>query len=338
MVTEREDAVIAIDVGGTSIKAGLVTADAALHCPLRTPTPHGGEAVLVKAIAGVARDVAVAAERLGLRGKGIGIASAGIIDEELGVARHGANLGWRDTALAERLQVEMEVPVQLVQDARAAALGEAIFGAGRHAGSFLTVVLGTGVGGALVIDSRPVRGAHGLAGEIGHLQVDPEGLDCGCGGRGCVETLASATALSRRYAAATQERLGAEEVVTRALHGDRVARQLWDEAISALAIALAASVTVMDCELVVLGGGMVAVGPPLVDQLRAALLPRLNLVPPPELTVATLGSASGLLGAAAGALELLGREDIIGSWRYLAPPDVSAIGAAASAEVRSEKT
>ncbi len=330
--------VIAIDVGGTSIKAALVTADAALHCARRAPTPRAGEAILVRAIASVARDVALDGETLGLRCSGIGVAAAGIIDEESGVARRGANLGWRDTALADRLQVELEMPVRLLQDARAAAFGEAIFGAGRKAATFLTVVLGTGVGGALVIDSRPVRGAHGLAGEIGHLQVDPEGLPCGCGGRGCVETLTSATALARRYATATGKRLRPEEVVTRALSGDSVARDLWDEAIVALATALAASVTVMDCELVVLAGGMAGVGRPLVDQLRRELIRRLNLVPPPALAIATLGAASGLLGAAAGALDRLGRADVISCWREIAPPDVGAVTRAGSTGVRGQAT
>lgn len=326
--------VIAIDVGGTSIKAALVTADATPHCARRMPTPQGGEAVLVTAIARVARDVALDGEGLGLRCSGIGVAAAGIIDEERGVARRGANLGWRNTALADRLQVQLEMPVRLLQDARAAALGEAVLGAGRAAGSFLTVVLGTGVGGALVIDSRVVRGAHGLAGEIGHLQVDPDGLPCGCGGRGCVETLASGTALARRYQAATGMRLRAEAVVARALSGDRVARRLWDEAISALGRALAACVTVMDCEQVVLAGGMAAVGTPLVDQLRAELLRRLNLVPPPELTVAALGSASGLFGAAAGALAMLGRDDLVRVWRDTAPPDIEALSGFGSGAVR----
>jgi glucokinase len=330
--------VIAIDVGGTSIKAALVTADAALHCAQHTPTPRGGEAALVRAIARAARDVALDGETRGLRCSGVGVAAAGIIDEANGVARRGANLHWRNTALADRLQAELEMPVQLLQDARASALGEAIFGAGRDAESFLTIVLGTGVGGALVVESRPVRGAHGLAGEIGHLQVDPQGLPCGCGGRGCVETLASASALSRRFAAATGERLRAEDVVTRALGGDGVARRLWDEAIGALAAALAASVTVLDCALVVIGGGMAAVGAPLLDQLGIELRRRLNLVPPPELRLAVLGSASGLLGAAAAALDRLGRDDVIREWRSAAPPDVGSWSGSGSARERRAKT
>ena len=307
--------VVAVDIGGSSIKGALVGADAAVLATERVETPHDSETALVAAVVGVARRLADRARRLGAPAAALGVATAGVIDENTGVARHGANLRWRDTALADRLEEQIGLPTTLVQDARAAAHAEAIFGAGRSADIFLAVILGTGVGSAVVIDGRPIRGAHGLAGEIGHLQVDGHRLLCGCGGRGCVETVASAAALSRRFAAATGQRVPAEEVLEQMLAGDPVAAGLWADAVSALATAVAAAVAVVDCGLVIFGGGMAAAGSRLLDPVREALAQRLSLCPPPELVVATLGGAAGTLGAAAGALTAVGRDDVVGSWR-----------------------
>jgi hypothetical protein len=190
---------------------------------------------------------------------------------------------------------------------------------------FLCVILGTGVGSAVVMDGRPLRGSHGLAGEIGHLQVDGHRLLCGCGGRGCTETVAAAAALSRRYAAATGRRIPAEEVLDQMLGGDPVATGLWADAVSALATALAAAAAVVDCGLVIFGGGMAAAGSLLLDPVCEALAQRLSLGPPSELVVATLGSAAGTLGAAAGALTAVGRDDDVGSWRSSAVPVLPAL-------------
>ncbi len=312
--------VIALDVGGSSIKGALVTATARLALVRRVPTPAADEPALVEAVLAAAGALAEWAAAEGTPAAAIGVAAAGVIDESAGIARHGANLRWRDTAVAGRLEQGLGLPTALLQDARAAARGEAILGAGRGAGSFLSLILGTGVGSAVVVEGRPIQGAHGLAGEIGHLQVDPHGLRCGCGGRGCVETVASAAALARRYVAATGHALRAEAVLQRAARGDRVARSLWSDAISALATALAAAVAVVDCDLVVVGGGMAAAGPPLFDQLRSELVARISLAPPPELVPASLGNAAGVFGAAAAALERLDRGDVIRSWRALPAP------------------
>lgn len=311
-------AVIAIDVGGSSIKGAVVTGDAALFASRRATTPHASESALVDAVVAVTLELAELAASAGSPATAIGVSAAGVIDEGGGIARRGANLRWRNTALSDRLEQSLGVPATLVQDARAAAHGEAIFGAGRGADSFLSVILGTGVGSAVVLDGRPIRGSHGLAGEIGHLQVEPGGIVCGCGGRGCVETLASAAALSRRFEAATGEPLPAEGVIARVRGGDPVARRLWSEAVSALAQAVAAAVAVVDCDLVILGGGMAAAGPLLLRQLRTELDRRLApLAPPPALALAALGNAAGVLGAAAAALDMLGRDDVIRSWRAL---------------------
>jgi glucokinase len=174
----------------------------------------------------------------------------------------------------------------------------------------------------VVSDGRPLLGSHGLAGEIGHLQLDPEGPLCGCGGHGCLELVASGTALSRRYAAATGRLLAAEAVLGLVIEGDPVATGLWSEAVSALAVAVAAAIAVLDIDLVIFGGGMAAAGPLLLDPLAEELAARVVLAPPPLLTVAALGNNAGLLGAAAAALRFAGHDRLVRSWQSR-PPSVT---------------
>jgi glucokinase len=313
--------VVAIDIGGSSIKGALVGADARPVAGKRIPTPDASESELVDAVVGLALGLVEQAQRRGTPAAAVGVATAGIIDESSGTARRGANVRWRNTALGRHIEERSGLPTTLLHDARAAALAEAVLGAGRDADNFLMVILGTGVGGAVVSDGRPLMGSHGLAGEIGHLQLDPAGPPCGCGGRGCLELVASGTALSRRYAIATGRLLPAEAVLDLMTEGDPIATALWSDAVSALAVALAAAVAVLDIDLVILGGGMAAAGQLLLDPLAAELAARVVLAPAPQLTVATLGNDAGLLGAAAAALRSVGYDQLVRSWQSR-PPSV----------------
>ena len=211
------------------------------------------------------------AQRRGTSAVAVGISTAGVIDESSGTARHGANLRWRNTALGRHLEERTGLPATVLQDARAAAQAEAVLGAGRDTDNFFMVILGTGVGGAVIIDGQPLLGAHSLAGEIGHFQLDPAGASCGCGGRGCLEMVASGTALSRRYAEATGRLLPAEAVLDLVIEGDPIATGLWSDAVSGLSVAVAAAVAVLDVELVIFGGGMAAAGQLLLDPLAQEL-------------------------------------------------------------------
>jgi glucokinase len=311
--------VVAIDVGGSWIKGALVGADARPMAAERLATPNASEAELVDAVVALALGLVEQAQRRGTPAVAVGVSTAGVIDESSGTARLGANLRWRDTALGRHLEERTGLPTTLLHDARAAALAEAVLGAGRDAHNFLMVILGTGVGGAVVSDGRPLLGSHGLAGEIGHLQLDPAGPVCGCGGRGCLEMVASGTALSRRYAAATGRLLPAEAVLDLVIEGDPIANSLWSEAVSALAVALAAAVAVLDIDLVIFGGGMAAAGHLLLDPLAKTLAARVVLAPPPRLIVAALGNDAGLLGAAAAALRSAGHDRLVRSWQSRPP-------------------
>lgn len=320
--------VVAIDIGGSWIKGALIGADARPLARERVATPDASEAELVEAVAALTLGLAEQAQRRGTPAVAVGVSTAGVIDESSGTARGSANLRWRNTALGRHLEERTGLGTCLLQDARAAAQGEAVLGVGRDVDNFLMVILGTGVGGATVSDGRPLLGSHGLAGEIGHLQLDPAGALCGCGGRGCLEMVASGAALSRRYAAATGRRLPAEAVLDQVIEGDPIATGLWSDAISALAVALAAAVAVLDIELVIFGGGLAAAGRLLLDPLAQELAGRVVLAPPPRLTVAALGNDAGLLGAAAAALRSVGHDRLVRSWQSLPLPVAEPAGEA----------
>jgi glucokinase len=182
----------------------------------------------------------------------------------------------------------------------AGALAEGAFGAARTVRDYAFVPVGTGIAAALVLDGRPWQGAHGLAGELGHVQVDPAGAPCGCGKLGCLETVASATAIARRYSARIGggSGLDAAAVWTRRAQGDVVADTVWAEAIDAMGRVLADTQTTVDVELIVLGGGLARAGEELRDMLDRAVASRLVFESRPRLVLAGLGDQAGCIGAA----------------------------------------
>ncbi|MGA3183648.1 MAG: ROK family protein [Candidatus Dormibacteria bacterium] len=212
------------------------------------------------------------------------------------------------------LQDRLRLPVYLVRDAAAGALAEYALGAGRGVSDMLLVVMGVGVGSAVISGGQVLRGAHGAAGEIGHISIDPAGTICGCGGRGCVETFASETSIARRYTLAAKEAILAEEVIARATAGNPAAVRVWNEALGALATVIATAVALIDCELVVLCGTM-GIPSEALAPLGTLLAARINLVQLPRVDVGGLGGDAGLLGAAAIAFERSGAGNVIRVWR-----------------------
>jgi glucokinase len=290
-------------VGGTLLKAVTLGPDGAVVRRQRRPTRAGdGTGALVD------RMVAILTEMIGDRPgpypPAVGVAVPGVVDEEMGVARFAANLGWSDLPLRQQLEDRLGLPITLGHDVRAGGLAEARLGAGRGTGDFLFLAVGTGVAGAIVSDGRVRRGRHGLAGELGHIVAEPGGEPCGCGGRGCLETVASAAALARRYRDrerghdAAGPQADAAEVLRRAAAGDPVAAAVYAEAVSALAASLASFQSIMDVELVVLGGGLARAGTGLLARLGEALGQLLPFQSVPRLAVAQLGDEAGCLGAA----------------------------------------
>ncbi|WP_214319850.1 ROK family protein [Nonomuraea sediminis] len=279
------DCVVAIDVGGTSMKGGLVARDGTILHEQRRPTPRaeGPERVIATIRAFVA-ELAAAGEPLA-----VGLAVPGLVTPERAV--FAAAFGWRDVPAAAFADVDL--PVALGHDVRSAGEAELAHGAGHDGGHVLFLPIGTGIAGAAVLSGTLYGGAAGWAGQIGHIPVWPDGRACGCGQRGCLGQYASASAIAARCGETS-----AADVVRRMQSGDPEAVLVWAEAVEALAIALATYTLIADPAVIVIGGGLSLAGEALLTPLRGRLAARLAFRAAPELRVSRLGTRAGMLGAA----------------------------------------
>jgi glucokinase len=301
-----ESLIAAIDVGGTQMKGGLVNRTASLVFSSREPTPaQAGPDAVLKAICAFATALIDQAHNRGEGVRAVSVAVPGIVDEARGVVVSAVNLGWRHLPLRELLEARLNLPVVFGHDVRSGGLAEARLGAARGVNDALFVPLGTGIAAAIFAGGRLVSGA-GYAGELGHLPVDPAGQPCQCGGRGCLETVSSASAIARRYAQRSGRPVGdAAEVARRMAGGDLDAGAVWSEAVEALASALVVCSTLLAPEVIVIGGGLVQAGEVLLGPLRTALQAGLTVQRRPRLMCAALGDNAGCLGAGLRALEVM---------------------------------
>ena len=293
------DVVAAVDVGGTRIKAALVTAAYDTLAAVTTPTPKGVTADIGGVVHATVLDLLATAAHHDRPARlvGCGVVVPGLVDEVRGVGMLSVNLGWRDLPVRDPVASLLDVPVVVGHDVRAGLLAETRLGAARGARHALFLPVGTGIAGALLLDGAVIR-ADGWAGELGHLVIDPAGPPCGCGATGCLEVIASAAAIEREYAARTGSSVAAEKVVARAAAGDPDATAVWARATAALAQAIVATVTITGVDLVLIGGGLAESGAALLDPLRADVGSRLTFQRPPRLEQAALGERAGCLGAA----------------------------------------
>jgi glucokinase len=247
----------------------------------------------------------------------LGVACAGQIHAGTGVVVQAPNLGWTNVPLAGELRRALGgVPVIVENDVRAAAWGEFIAGGGTAGDSLIAVFVGTGLGSGAVIDGRLWAGASNAAGEIGHTQAVPDGLPCPCGARGCLERYVSGSGFQQRFrdalAAGTTSalkartrgevaRLTAAVLYEAAQAGDAFAREVWDDAVHHLRVALANYVTVVNPRVLVLGGGVIESVPALFDAAAAGIPPLITILAREILVIerARLGDWSGVVGAAA---------------------------------------
>ncbi|MCZ7416141.1 ROK family protein [Streptomyces sp. WMMC897] len=304
----------AVDIGGTKIAGALVDGDGALLLRTQRPTPATAPADAVLAtVAGVLDELAAAPDWGAVRRVGIG--SAGPVDAAAGTVSPVNMPGWRDFPLVDRVRRHPAVaglPMTLVGDGVAIAAAEHRHGAARGHANALCMVVSTGVGGGLVLDGAPYAGPTGNAGHVGHLSVELDGEPCACGGRGCVETLASGTAITRRALRAGWRPAGGAAstaaVATAARAGDPVALAVFERAGQALAAAVAATAALVELNVVVVGGGVARSGELLFGPLRASLDRYATLPFERGITVvpARLGTDAGLVGAAAAALPARG--------------------------------
>lgn len=270
--------VVGIDLGGTKIRAGLVSPQDKIVAVRQIPTnAHEGPAAVVTRMAAAVEELA-AQLPAGQRIAALGICSPGPVDHTTGTLVDPPNLqGLHHTPLRQLLSARLGTPVVIEHDAKAAALGDYYFGAGKGSRSMVFVVVGTGVGAALIVDGQLYRGAHNSAGEIGHTTLDRHGDLCACGSRGCVETYMSGPWLARRYQRAVavdgqpSTTLSGGDVAQRAAEGDPVAAHVLDEAGNALGAAIATMAMMIDIDLFVIGGSVAKAGDLLLAPARRAV-------------------------------------------------------------------
>ncbi|MBO4206540.1 ROK family protein [Micromonospora echinofusca] len=288
------------------MKCALVGIDGRVrHVERHATGAERGAPAVVATILDVADGLAGKAYADGLRPVACGVAVPGVIDEAAGVAVWSGNIGFRDVPLRDLVAARLGVPTALGHDVRVGALAEARLGAARSSRHVLFVAIGTGIAASHVVDGAAFAGAHGAAGEFGHILVRPGGPRCGCGRPGCLETVASAAAVGRRYTELTGNPADAAEVVARMRAGEAAAGQIWQEAVEALADGLVTAQSLLDVDTIVLGGGLARAGADLFDPLHAALRERMTFHREPRLVPAALGDEAGCLGAALIALDSL---------------------------------
>ncbi len=301
---------IGIDIGGTKIAGGVVSADGSILDRIRVDTPTDTVA-LADAVTDMVRHFRAAHEV-----NAVGVAAAGFLDRSRSIIRHAPNIDWVDHPLRAELEARVGVAVTLENDANAAGWAEFRFGAGRGAGDMVMLTLGTGVGGAVIIDGELLVGGRGAAGELGHVRYIRGGRACGCGLAGCLEQYASGRALQREANdIADAGGIGAALAELRAergtIEGAAISRLILAgdpgavAAMTRIAVALGESCadfqSVLDPEIFVIGGGVAQLGETLLSPVREAYgrsLPGGAEAVPAEFAIATLGNDAGLIGVA----------------------------------------
>lgn len=313
--------IIGIDIGGTSIKIGLIDEQGGIlekrGLPIfkdrRESQTETGERIVEEVNSlcvsrGIARDEV----------RGIGIGCPGFIDAEIGLCRYSVNLQWEDFPLVEFMEKRLHVPVRLANDANAAALGESKFGAAKGKDNVLLLTLGTGVGGGLVLNGKLYEGNRGQGAELGHALLKKDGRPCACGRRGCIESYLSASALiaSTKEAMAKHpesllwsfaprlENVNGETPFLAAAESDLAAKGVLDQYVEDMGEALLSFINVFWPDIIVLGGGISGQKEALTDPVNAYLRDHAidtgkGGVPQPIAVVSTLGNDAGILGAAA---------------------------------------
>jgi glucokinase len=312
---------IGLDVGGTTMKAGVVDDSGRLLAHVSLPTePAKGQQ---QGLATMAEAIRLAATKAGLsmeRIAAIGVATPGSLDLKAGVILDPPNLKpWRNVPVRQFIAETFGIPTAFQNDANAAALGEAWVGAGKIFYSMVLFTLGTGIGGGVILNGRIWEGAHGHAGELGHTKVDLSGgRQCACGQRGCLEAYASATAVVARTNEALQQDGGqstlhsagdltAKSVFAAAEAGDALAKIIVDRTAFYLAAGAANAIHTVDPELICFAGGMIAAGEPLLNLIRKYVRDLAFAWPADRVAIryATLGTDAGIIGAAGCARQLL---------------------------------
>jgi len=312
--------VIGVDLGGTNTRTALVarSGDILEKQKEETLAAEGHEKVIAKLIRNIDRQRANA-DQYGRRVAAVGVGAPGVIYEQTGVVVKSPNFpDWNDLPLKQILEGELKLPVFIENDANAAALGEQWRGAAKDIRSMIFLTLGTGVGGGIILDGRIWHGADGMAGEVGHMTIIPDGRICGCGNRGCLEMYASSRGIVMTFKAmCAEKRLDAEDrkeltsaqIYQAARNGDTVAHLVMKDMGRYLGIGIANLINIFNPEMVVIGGGVMDAWDLFIDATReevrkrafAYTAERTKIVP------SMLGDEAGMVGAAAVAFQKIAK-------------------------------
>lgn len=316
-IGDGTDTALGLDIGGTKLAAGVMTATGDLASFLRCPTPDGRRpADVLRELFRLGRD-AVSAAGLGEPGI-IGIGCGGPVDTATGIVDQPPNLpGWPRIPVTRLTEAEFGRPVRLENDAVAAVLGEYHYGSGQGSKAFCYLTVSTGVGGAIMLDGQPIRGRSGNGGEIGHMIVVHDGRPCNCGSAGCLEAYVSGTSiaaiaaegLARGVESSLPPNPTAADVSEAAAAGDRFAAGVWADAVDILGSGLATLSNIFEPDLIVLGGGVTRAGAHLLRPLHERL-ERQPFIADTEVRISQFGDTVGVVGAAASAFQAAKRGDI----------------------------
>lgn len=286
--------IIGIDLGGTKIAGVLATPSGKVLMDVNIPTEASKGKK--KVIGNIKKAIHMLKNSHKVKLKAIGIGVPGPILYEKGIIIEAPNLpGWKRVNIKKILEKEFKIPVFVDNDANCAALAEAWFGAGKFARNFIYMTVSTGIGGGIIIDKKIYRGATGSAGEFGHMKIEAHGPKCGCGKHGCLEALASGSALKRKTGV---EALSLELA---ARQGDKKAQQAIQEIAHYLAIGISNLVNIFNPEMVIIGGGLSNMRELLICPIKKEFKNYVLSVPAKSVKIvrAKLGTNAGVLGAAA---------------------------------------
>ncbi len=309
---------IGVDLGGTNLRTALVDHNGEILDKHKEATraADGWKKIVERLIDNIKRQQGIGMEK-GVHVSAVGVGAPGVILVDKGIVVKSPNFpDWNNLPLKAELEKALNVPVFIENDANAAALGEMWRGAGKDSKSMILLTLGTGVGGGIVLGSKIWHGADGMAGEIGHMTLIPDGRQCTCGNTGCLEMYVSARGIVQSYrdelerqkqpGVSVLKEITSEKVYQDAREGDAVARRVMKEMGRMLGIGIASLINIFNPEMVVIGGGVKDAWPLFIGATHEEVMKRAFQVPAERTLIvpSSLGDNAGMIGAAAVALEL----------------------------------